>query len=423
MPNKKIIVDKLPAEIEEHGIYEINQPSPNSYTHNYFKYPCKFIPEIPRWAIKTYLDTENINLKRILDPFAGSGTSLLEASLMGIDSVGTEIDEIAKLIIKVKTTQLTEDEIQTAKSFTLRTIRNLEENNFTNDEIRLPHINNLEHWFNESALRGLGYLYNKILSEIDNEQVKDFLLISMAGIVKRVSNADDISPKPYVSNKVIKKPPAVAKIFLDSIERNLLGMIAMQTKQMGNVVVRGDALHIQEAENTIDLAITSPPYINAFDYVRTLRLENLWLQLATEDELREKKKNYLGTESISVKQERENVDILRESDLLKTYYQEVQEVDEKRALIIKKFFEDMKRNLEEVYRVLKPGGYYGIVIGNSKIRNVDIESWKVLNDIGQNIGFKYKTHFAYSIKNPYIRIPRANKGGKIALDHILILVK
>ncbi|OCA97839.1 DNA methyltransferase [Clostridium beijerinckii] len=423
MLNKKIIVDELPSEIKEHAIYEINQPNPNSYTHNYFKYPCKFIPEIPRWAIKTYLNSENIKQKRILDPFAGSGTTLLEASLMGLDSVGTEIDEIAKLIIKVKTTQLTEDEIQTVKSFTLRITRNLEENKFTDNEITLPYINNLEHWFNENALRGLGYLYNKILAEIDNEKVRDFLLISMAGIIKRVSNADDISPKPYVSNKVIKNPPAVAKSFLDTIEKNISGMITMKSKEMGNVVVRGDALHIPESENTIDLAITSPPYINAFDYVRTLRLENLWLQLSTEDELREKKKNYLGTESINVKKEKENTDILSESDLLKKYYQEVQEVDEKRALIIKRFFEDMKKNLEEVYRVLKPGGYYGIVIGNSKIRNVDIESWKVLNDIGQDIGFKYETHFAYSIKNPYIRIPRANKGGKISLDHILVLVK
>lgn len=423
MPNKKIIVDVLPSETKEHAIYEINQPNPNRYTHNYFKYPCKFIPEIPRWAINTYSGIENITKKRILDPFAGSGTSLLEASLLGIESIGTEIDEIAKLIIKVKTTQLTEVEINSIKDFTVSVINELENNSFGEDKIILPQINNLEHWFSADALRGLGYLYSRIISETDSKNVENFLLVSMAGIIKRVSNADDISPKPYVSNRIIKTPPGVAKTFKDTVDRNILGMIQMRDVSMEKVTVQGDALNILEKDGSIDLAITSPPYINAFDYVRILRLENLWLQLATEDELREKKKIYLGTESISVKEEKENMDILKESRLLREYYQQVSEVDKRRALIIKRFFEDMKINLQEVFRVLKTNGFYVIVIGDSKIRKVDIESWRVLQDIAENIGFKYETHIAYSIKNPYIRIPRGNQGGKISLDHILVLKK
>ena len=73
----------------------------------------------------------------------------------------------------------------------------------------------------------------------------------------------------------------------------------------------------------------------------------------------------------------------------------------------------MKNNLQEVYRTLKPGAKYVIVIGNSTIRKINVESWKVLKDIALTIGYNYITHVGYEIQNPYIRIPRGNQGGKI----------
>ena len=83
----------------------------------------------------------------------------------------------------------------------------------------------------------------------------------------------------------------------------------------------------------------------------------------------------------------------------------------------------MKLNLELVYKALKKDGVYVIVIGNSSIRNVNIDSWLVLKEIGLAMGYKYLTHFSYDIKNPYIRIPRKGKGGNINVDHILVLSK
>lgn len=420
MPEKKIKVLNLPTDVEEDAIYIIDQSNPNSYTHSYFKYPCKFIPEIPRWGINKYAVNNADAL--ILDPFAGSGTTLLEASINGINSVGTEIDEIAKLLIKVKTTKLSVEEMTTTLDFTNHIIRVVEEHNYDSNAVVLPLINNINHWFREDILQDLGHIYFKIL-RLENENVKDFLKICFASIIKKVSNADDISPKPYVSNKIVKIPPAVGKTFLDCVEKNLAGMKELQTCELAEVRVEGNALMIPCQDDSIDFAITSPPYINAFDYVRTLRLENLWLELETEEGLREKKKLYLGTESIKTKEECKELSVLDESELLKQYFEIIVEVDNKRALVMKKFFEDMKTNLVEIYRVLKKGSCYAIVIGNSSIRGVNIETWKILRDLAINIGFRYETHFAYEIQNPYIRIPRGNKGGKISIDHILVIRK
>ena len=55
MSKKTIIVDELPIDIQNGAVYEIDQSTPNRFTHNFFKYPCKFIPELPLWAMKKYI--------------------------------------------------------------------------------------------------------------------------------------------------------------------------------------------------------------------------------------------------------------------------------------------------------------------------------------------------------------------------------
>ena len=262
------------------------------------------------------------------------------------------------------------------------------------------------------------------IDNIDDADVGDFFRLCMVSIIKRVSNADDTSPKPYVSGKVKKIPPTVEKEFT-SVFRRYKQMITELSgiENLGRTnIIDGDALKFLVPEK-IDLAITSPPYINAFDYGRTMRLENLWMATLTEEKLREKKSLYVGTEKINVKQEKSELAILEKSSLLKSYYYDIVEKDEKRALIVKKFFEDMQDNLNSVYGQMNAGGKYVIVIGNSTIRKVNVESWKVIKEIANDIGFKTIQYFNYIIQNPYIRIPRKGMGGKISKDYVLVLEK
>lgn len=416
--NNHIIVESLPKDIEFGGSYIIAQSNPNTYTHSFFKYPCRFIPEIPRWAIQKYLT--GVQNGSVFDPFAGSGTTLLESVINDFEAYGTEIDNIAKLIIKVKTTPFTKDKLDEIANEFNRIITNIDT---SQKPQRLPGINNLNHWFTEDAIVKLSGIKMNIDS-IDDKDIRDFFKVCFVSIIKRVSNADDVSPKPYVSNKVIKNPPETIKEFSSTFTKYFEGI-----KELSNLgltkkarIINGDALNF-EFDGLYDLAVTSPPYINAFDYARTMRLENLWLDTMTENELREKKKDYVGTESIKVAEEEKNLEILEKSVILKSYYNQIFEKDKKRALIVKKFFEDMEGNLKNTYKYLKPGGHYMIVIGNSSIRKVEVESWKVIQQLSELVGFKTETYFNYLIQNPYIRIPRKNKGGKINVDHVLVLKK
>lgn len=414
---KIIEVESLPVDIESGAAYSIKQANPNSYTHGMFKYPCKFIPEIPRWGINAFLPQKK---GVIFDPFSGSGTTLLEANINGIDAYGTEIDDIAKLIIKVKTTVLDLKQIEFLEQSYLEIINTISRDDA---EVFRPEIDNLEHWFSENTINQLGRM-KVYIDHIENDDIRDFFKLCMVSIIKRVSNADDTSPKPYVSNKIIKAPPTVEKEFSTVFHRYEQMMLELlNVDKMGNTnIIQGDALGFSMPFG-IDLAITSPPYINAFDYGRTMRLENLWMGTLTEEELRQKKSQYVGTEKIDSKMEKSDFSILEKSNLLKGYYEQIVEQDEKRALVVKKFFEDMEKNLHCIYRQMNAGGKYMIVIGNSTIRKVNVESWKVIEEIANRMGFTTIQYFSYIIQNPYIRIPRKGMGGKISRDYVLVLEK
>lgn len=414
--NNTYVVEELPLNIEKGAHYIINQPNPNYLTHSFFKYPCKFIPEIPKWAIKSYLRKKNCN---VLDPFSGSGTTLLESILNGMNSYSCEIDDLAKLISKVKTTKLTDSNYKEICFF----LDNLKEEFLPDKNYGTPSIDNLNHWFSKEAVNKLSYILFKI-KNLSNIATINFLKVCFAAIIRKTSYADDQSPKPYISSKIKKIPKEPFQEFIE-VSKKYLNL----TKEFSNLNIEknitflsGDATNIFESIE-IDLAITSPPYINAFDYSRILRLENIWLGHISEAELREKKRKYVGTENINLKKEEEDLTILSKSLLLNDIYFKILNHDKKRALIVKKFFEDMEKNLIQVYNKLKKNKKYCIIIGNSNIRNIEVESWKIIGDMAECIGFEIETYFSYKITNHYLRIPRGNKGGKVNSDYILVLNK
>ena len=82
--------------------------STEQWTHGYHRYPAKFLPDVVRKIIEEYAKGSNL----IADLFAGCGTTLVEAKIHGISSVGVDINPVAKLITKVKTTPLAPDALQ-----------------------------------------------------------------------------------------------------------------------------------------------------------------------------------------------------------------------------------------------------------------------------------------------------------------------
>lgn len=385
-------------------------------THGLHKYPAKFFPELPRWLIKRYSEEGNI----ILDPFAGSGTTNVEALLTRRHSVGIDVDPFSRYLSKVKTTPLNCKELLSAQNYLIRLVLNYKPSKVSEKDI--PVFPYRENWFNKEIILELAYL-KKIIETLNaSEDIKDFFKICFSSIIRSVSNADDNCTRTVIRKKLNKKvyPADALKKFVEVILVNVPKMIEFSEKCPIDIKVSFpdtmDARNINY-QSYFDLAVTSPPYVNAVDYPRTHQLESYWLGL-TSGSLAPLKKKHVGTESVSSKEYKKLHKIgVKEADMtLAKIFKE----DPRRSYIAFKYLHDMRLNLLEVHKALKTGGRYVVVVGNNKIRGELFENWRYIMDLAKNIGFKVENYFASEIIKHFIKVPREER---INTDWIIVLQK
>ena len=386
------------------------------YTHSIHKYPAKFFPELPRWIIEKYSKKGDL----VLDPFMGSGTTNLEASLLGRNSIGVDVDKFSRFVSTVKTTVLEEKALISAKKQLLDLINQYETKPFINGIPEFPYRDN---WFKPYILKELAYIKFTI-QELDYPQeIKNFFLICFSSVIRAVSQADNNCTRTVIRkklNKKVNKGDAIS-LFLKRVENNTKGMIGLaQAMPNGNVYIPDnlDARNLNSLVNdSVDLALTSPPYMNAVDYPRTHQLELYWLGFAS-GSLKELKQQHVGTEVVAAKDYKElHKTTSKQANMT---IENIYELDPRRAFIASKYIDDMESNLREVYRVLKPGKRYVVVIGNNLVRGIRFESWRYLKEIAPSIGFEVEKNFISGIINHFIKVPREER---INDDHILVLKK
>ena len=386
-------------------------------THGLHKYPAKFFPELPRWLIKRYSEEND----RILDPFAGSGTTNVEALLSKRHSVGIDVDPFSRFISKVKVTPLVKKELKLAQKMLLEAVLDYRPSLVSESE--LPDFPYRDNWFNKEILLELTYLQKQIQSVDTDDTVKDFFKICLSSIIRAVSNADDNCTRTVIRKKLNKlvKPSDALNRFAKSVLVKVPKMVAFSENYPSGITTDFpddmDARNIKYKANYFDLAVTSPPYVNAVDYPRTHQLEMYWLGFA-QDSLTALKKQNVGTESVSATQYKVRHEIgVPEADRVMA---NIFEADPRRAFIAFKYLDDMRKNLTEVYKVLREGGRYIIVVGNNRIRGQLFENWKYLMPIAEDIGFEIETYFGSEIIKHYVKTPRKER---IHTDWVIVLKK
>ncbi|MDE0013949.1 MAG: DNA methyltransferase [Candidatus Poribacteria bacterium] len=386
-------------------------------THGLHKYPAKFFPELPRWLIKRYSQENDW----VLDPFAGSGTTNVEALLSKRNSVGIDVDPFSRFISKVKVTPLVEKELKLAQKVLLDAVTCYRPSLVV--ESALPDFPYRDNWFNKEILVELTYLRKQIRLLETGDSIKDFFKVCLSSIIRSVSNADDNCTRTVIRKKLNKlvRPYDALDRFAKTVLVKVPKMIVFSQNYPQGITTDFpedmDARNIKYEANHFDLALTSPPYVNAVDYPRTHQLEMYWLGFA-QDSLTALKKRNVGTESVSASHYKFRHEIgVPEADRVMA---NIFESDPRRAFIAFKYLDDMRKNLSEVYKVLREGGRYVIVVGNNRIRGHLFENWKYLMPIAEDIGFNIETYFGSEIINHFVTMPRKER---IHTDWILVLKK
>lgn len=426
--------EDIPIEIKENSILNIMTRDVNTFTHGFHKYPAKFIPQIPKWAIGKYLN--GTKDKNILDPFCGSGTTLVEGVLAGYNVIGIDIDPLSAMISKVKTTRVDEKELNNISSWLVKEIKAKKKGTFN------PDCGNIEHWFTKDAIKKLSLirtLINQIPEKFgENKSVKDIhdlILICFSSILRRVSKADNESQKTYVSHTKVKKPAEVNSLFFSQldlfVDRAIKFSNAINKKAKNNIINSSSATFLEKKLKGIhiDLVVTSPPYIKAIDYIYNQMVELFWIgdlfQMQTQAQQNEKKIQYIGNKQISKTEFNKYTpyDTILSIDKLDEKLQEIYKSDKKNghkhSYVTFKYFVEMEKHLVEMSKCLTSGTHYVMVVGDSSVSNVFIDTAGFLIDIAERNGFRITNRWGYKIKNRFMRFDRKGRGGIIEFDWVL----
>ncbi len=385
-------------------------------THAIHKYPAKFIPDFPNWFIRKYTKIGDC----VLDPFMGSGTTNLEASLLNRQSIGVDIDAFSRFIASIKTTPITDRELMHPHA---RLVSKIEQGYSRNKEYPVPDFPYQQNWFKSHILHELAYIKQSIESLGCSTAVRNLFLLSMSAIVKEVSEANHNCLRTCIrhnNRKHVMAGQALQK-FIKQLNYNVRAVQQLNSiHKLGSVSIldNADARELQGVpNNSVDLAVTSPPYLNAIDYPRTHQLEMYWLGFAN-GSLTKLKEKHVGTETVKAAYYRSFVGTgCPDADCV---IQEIFDSDNRRAGIASRYLLDMFANLDETYRVLKHGSRYVIIIGNNRVRGQLFETWKYLTWYAQKIGFELEYKFISGIINHFMKIPRE---AQMKDDHVLILRK
>jgi DNA modification methylase len=398
----------------------------------YNRYPARSIFLVPRATI--HYKKKGKKTINVLDPFMGSGTTAVESSVQNCNIYGTEMDPFARLIAEVSIFRFDKKELKKIDAIYNDIINNWK--NFPIDKKLYPNLNNIEYWFDETIFTDLLRLKSYLYHKIKNEKIFKFFQVTFADCIKPSSKMERQSTKPYISRKFKKEVKPVIESFEYSFKAHLKAISQYNTdhesiKSSSKINWLGtDATNFNTVKDIIDVAITSPPYLNAFDYTQIIKVESAWLGTLVNSDIDTLRHKQVGHEK-----RRDNSVNPLVSEIFKLYYGKI--IKMSGSLEAKKsktnyknvantclsYFNDMYNNLVCVKAVLKRGGEYHLVIGDNVIKNIEIPTHKLIAEIAQSIGFKWVGYYKYAIKDHRTSIPRNENGGKIKHEYVIILKK
>jgi DNA modification methylase len=353
-------------------------------THGYYTYPAKFIPQLAARLIKTYSNEGDI----VVDPFMGSGTTVVEAIINNRIGIGTDINNIAYLIAKVKTTPIPAmqllQEFQKIERDLHRRLNGKFDVSAKKSLELIPQNERIDYWFLPQQKEKLAILFARIL-EIENEDMKHFFMVAFAQILKSCSIWLQKSIKPTRDqNKKVYEPltlfsnQAKKMIKRHNEFNNLLGEKVKKNIDKYRIVKCEDSRCLPCKGEKASLIVTSPPYVTSYEYADLHQLPSLWFGYL--NELSEFRKKFIG----SAYKGREEINL--KSNLAQETINQLGE--NKKGREVKHYFADMLETFEEIKRVLKIGGKACIVIGNTQFQGVNILNAEVFQEQFENIGFK-----------------------------------
>ena len=378
----------------------------------------RFVLSYPPHLVRDYVERFGLGARqRVLDPFCGTGTTVVECKKLGVKSVGIEANPMPAFASEVKTewtvdpkglmdharrvsdltcARLARQGIEDIPALLLQKPPKAKLRGLPEDTWKLL----LKNCISPLPLHKTLVLMEVLEKHHEQKFWKHERLALAKALVGTVSN---LHFGPEVGVGKPKSDAPVVAAWLNCVRDIADDLVELQNKEdVETVVHRGDARNPENLlrKNSIDAVITSPPYPNEKDYTRTTRLESVLLGFVnSKDELRALKKAFVRSNTRSVYK-------TDEDDLLVEKHQEIQRIAdqiEKRRIelgktsgferlyhrVTKLYFGGMKRHLTELQPFLRPGAQLAYVVGDqASYLRVMIRTGQLLAGIGESLGYE-----------------------------------
>lgn len=456
------------------GFWDFKDSDTREYTHGLHSYPAMMVCPISRNIIKTMKKVMPINA--LLDPFAGSGTVLVEGKLAGIDTVvGTDINPLAIFMSRIKTTNLDISLLQETCQSMLDAIEAFYLNNqaaidnveqFLKDQhhldytskdgwgtdapsylqeycqtnnlfIEVPSFKNIGYWFKPRVILLLQAIKQEAL-KISNEQIRNFVLLAFSETIRLVSNRRNGEFKMFrmPPQKVETFTPDVINEFVQILRRNIEKMNSFNEACSEGEVKTKVAVYKDNAtelvnvpDNTFDLIVTSPPYGDSRTTVAYGEYSRLSLQWINLFDLSDKEIMGIDRDLMGGRKFRNGFEYTLQSNTLKHSLEIIKDADIERAGDVYSFYADLNEAIKAIASKTRSGGYQFWVVGNRTVKNEMLQTDQIIAELAASYNLDLVYVIDRNISNkvmPSLNSPTNEAGKKTATmttEHIVILRK
>jgi len=391
--------------------------------HNWYNFVLGFSPEFPKYI----LTRENINKDAfVVDPFMGSGTTLVCCKEIGIASAGIDANDFFDFVARAK--------LNWKKSNILKRVREryaefkwpLEKSVQSSFEF-LPATNKsyksyidqfrpnsiTERYVSNVPFAKLHIIKEELKkSKWKNEALRNFFFLTFSSIILPSSN---VYYGPGFGVRKPRKDVDVYGLFRDKLERMVLDLnnINEERRTVKSDTILGDARNLKSyfKPNSVDIMITSPPYPGDHEYTKHSRLELMFLDYANSmGEFRKIKKRMLRGSTTNIYKSDHEGELVSD---LKSIQSLTNEIDSRikedngtsgfeklYTKLVWEYFGGMYKTFQNALDVLKPGGKFVLLVSDSHaFKMVHIQTAKLLSEVAERAGFIDSNVELWQLKN------------------------
>ena len=396
----------------------------NYLSHGWHRYVGRFPPQIIRSLLNIFRVMPN---DTVLDPFAGSGTTLVECKLLGINSIGTEINPLSHLIANTKT-KLDFDgkKILNAWNYVKEEFQSSVSNNSSSREnkFEIPPFPNMDKWFTKNALEQLTEILTLIESLPSN--IQDFLYLAVSAGMRSIGNVDvDVVRSEY--RKTPRENVDVVRILNLKLKRYVEDLETFKKLKIPKSKTKTylkDFRKQKFKDESIDFIITSPPYgIESISYLRTHMLSYRVLQNVLNTSVDKLKTQMIGTDFVL------DCNLKNKKLISKTSKEFLENLPvntkstKNRVHQSIKYFQDMEEVFEKMSSCIKKNCPVVMIIGNKVLLDKTIPTDKIFLEIAKYYGLNHIKSIPVKLicNNSTSKTPWSHKA--IMQENILIFQK